>query len=98
MLSRPFWLSLKPDELSALAIKVARDEKFASEIFCHETHTRLLRRNSGRRVGMLKLKQINGFFTRNLLSAGCHRCRLMETSNKELVSVPRLPFRPLRPH
>jgi hypothetical protein len=30
---------LKPDELSALAIKVARDEKFASEIFCHETLT-----------------------------------------------------------
>jgi hypothetical protein len=68
VLSRPFWLSLKPDELSALAVKVARDEKFASEIFYHETHTRLLRRNSGGRVGMLKHKQINGFLTTNLRS------------------------------
>jgi len=89
---------LKPDELSALAIKVACDEKFASEIFYRETHARLLRRNKGCQVGTLKLKQINDFFATDLHSAARCRCRRMGTSNKELVSVPRLPFRPLQPH
>jgi hypothetical protein len=89
---------LETGRTCALTVKLPCDEKFASEIFFHETHTRLLQRNSCGRVGILKLKQINGFFARSLCSAASHRCRRMETSNKELVSVPRLPFRPLRPH
>ena len=61
MFSRPFWLSLKPDELSALAIKVARDEKFSSEIFIMKPKRVLLHCKILRSEKATNRKRINAF-------------------------------------